>query len=752
MADALRMCSPAMGTYHPWSRLSASHSTRKEEATSSTASVFSWVKGRPCPSRQQTRPASACCHVSKCMQESGRMGAERLIHCSLAHRAAKREPGGSQTPRRSGGTGAGVLMGTRDDVNRVVFVGARGRGRFGAKSENSKRNRHVAHAMTEKRAGGTLTAVILPQASASSPTASEHHDDVNKVKKLSSSSGKACSSATPLSPPPPPPPPPPSPGSNVDSAMGKPASGKKGPSDSPSLSLFTTGLGSDALDLDVVLRDNGLVSTRRTKLICTIGPPTCSTEQLEALAVCGMNVARLNMCHNTHECHGLVIDRVRELNRKNGYGVAVMMDTKGSEIHMGDLREPSIKTMIGDVWTFTVRQINGPPPPPNTVMVNYDGFVDDVLVGDGIVVDGGMSRFEVVRKNGPDVIATCTDSGLLLPRGNLTFWRNGELVRGTNAVLPTLTSKDWKDIDFGICKGVDVISISFVRSAEVIANVKSYIQSKSSQRPIAVFAKIESIDSLPCLEDIIRAADGVMVERRDLGAQIALEQVPGVQQQVINLCRQLNKPVIVASQLLESMMQYPAPTRAEVADISEAVRQRADALMLSGESAIGSFPIKAVKVLEAVARRTEEAYMKGKDDENRGLHHMRRMANLPCDQISEEVCMGATEIANRLEVQAVVVWTKTGYIASLLSRCRPNCPVFVFTDSQIVRQRLNLHWGLSPFRLQLSEDMEMNVKRAFALLQKRGFMKKGEMVVMVSDLCQQGQKEILQSVQIRRVS
>jgi len=195
------------------------------------------------------------------------------------------------------------------------------------------------------------------------------------------------------------------------------------------------------------LKENGFRSTKRTKLVCTIGPASCSFEQLEALAMEGMNVARINLCHGTRDWHHNVIRSVRTLNEEKGYAVAVMMDTEGAEIHMGDLGgAASVKAEDGEVWTFSVRAFNGSLP-PHTIQVNYDGFAEDVKVGDELVVDGGMVRFEVIEKQGPDVKCQCTDPGLLLPRANLTFWRQGRLVRERNAMLPTISSKDWLDID-----------------------------------------------------------------------------------------------------------------------------------------------------------------------------------------------------------------------------------------------------------------------------------------------------------------
>lgn len=509
--------------------------------------------------------------------------------------------------------------------------------------------------------------------------------------------------------------------------------------DSDSGSGASSGIEVDAVS-EAELKENGFRSTRRTKLVCTIGPASCHFDQLEALANGGMNVARINMCHGTREWHRNVIRNVRKLNSEKGYAVAIMMDTEGSEIHMDDLGgAPSAKAEDGEVWTFTVRPFEGPRP-CHTIQVNYDGFTEDVRVGDELTVDGGMVRFEVVEKIGPDVKCRCIDPGLLLPRANLTFWRKGRVVRERNAMLPTISSKDWLDIDFGISEGVDFIAISFVKSAEVIKHLKSYIAARSLEGSIQVIAKIESSDSLKHLEDIVRVSDGAMVARGDLGAQILLEQVPAVQQQIVHVCRQLNKPVVVASQLLESMIEYPTPTRAEVADVSEAVRQRADALMLSGESAMGQYPEKALSVLRTVSLRIERWWRQSKRHESMPLIELSESA---ADSISEQICISAAQMANNLAVDAIFVYTRKGGMASLLSRCRPDCPIFAFTTSTHLRRCLNLQWGLIPFRLDFTDDMESNLNRTFALLKARGMVKPGDLVIAVSDM--------LQSIQVMKI-
>ncbi|KAK9201586.1 hypothetical protein WN944_016792 [Citrus x changshan-huyou] len=520
------------------------------------------------------------------------------------------------------------------------------------------------------------------------------------------------------------------------------------PSNAPNLTAVNT----EAMEVDrateAELKENGSRSKRRTKIVCTIGPRTCGFDELEALAVGGMNVARINMCHGTHEWHRKVIEHVRRLNEERGFAIAIMMDTQGSEIHMGDLGgATSSKAEDGEIWTFTVRSF-GSNCPERTISVNYDGFAEDIKVGDELLVDGGMVRFVVTEKIGPDVICCCTDPGLLLPRANLTFWRNGSLVQEHNAMLPTISSKDWLDIDYGIAEGVDFIAVSFVKSAEVIKHLKSYIASRSPASNIAVIAKIESIDSLKNLNEIILASDGAMVARGDLGAQVPLEQVPSIQEKIVQLCRQLNKPVIVASQLLESMIEYPIPTRAEVADVSEVVRQQADALMLSGESAMGQFPDKALAVLRSVSLRIEKWCREGKQHTT---FEPPPISPSVSAGIPGEICNGAAKIvtsifelsANKLKASALFVYTKTGQMASLLSRSRPDCPIFAFAPTSSVRRRLNLQWGLVPFCLNFSDDMESNLNQTFSLVKARGLIKSGDLIIVVSDM--------LQSIQVINV-
>lgn len=503
------------------------------------------------------------------------------------------------------------------------------------------------------------------------------------------------------------------------------------------------------LGIDVVsegeLREKGFLGLRKTKLVCTIGPACCSREDLKKLALGGMNVARLNMCHNTRDWHCDVIRKIKKLNEENGFSVSVMIDTEGSQ-HVVDHGAPSsVKAEDGSIWDFTSDRFEGSR--PFTVQANYEGFSEGIKVGDELVIDGGMASFEVIEKIGNDLRCKCTDPGLLLPRAKLSFWRDGKLVED-NDELPTISTKDWSDIEFGISEGVDFIAMSFVKDADAVKHLKNYLSTKSS-KSIRVLAKIENLESLQKLEEIVVASDGIMVARGDLGVEIPLEQIPTVQERITNVCRQLNKPVIVASQLLESMVEYPTPTRAEVADVSEAVRQYADALMLSGESAIGPFGQKALYVLRMTSSRME---LWSRDENRHWLLHQSQLGAILADQIAEQICNCAVEMANNLGVDAIFVYTKHGQMASLLSRNRPNSPIFAFTNYSSTRMALNLQWGVIPVLVDLSDNMEANIVKTIDLIKTKGAVKQGDAILVVSDFVPtHATSTVYQSVQVKTI-
>ncbi|XP_074576554.1 pyruvate kinase isozyme G, chloroplastic-like isoform X2 [Curcuma longa] len=319
---------------------------------------------------------------------------------------------------------------------------------------------------------------------------------------------------------------------------------------------------------------------RKTKIVCTIGPACNTRDMICKLAEAGMNVARLNMSHGDHESHQKIIDLVKEYNAQSKDNViSIMLDTKGPEVRSGDVSQP-ILLEEGQDFNFTIKRGVSL---EDTVSVNYDGFVNDVEVGDILLVDGGMMSLAVLSKTLDTVKCQVIDGGELKSRCHLN-------VRGKSATLPSITDKDWEDIKFGVDNEVDFYAVSFVKDAKVIHELKDYLKRQNTD--IHVIPKIESADSIPNLQSIISASDGAMVARGDLGAELPIEDVPLLQEEIIRKCRSMEKPVIVATNMLESMINHPTPTRAEVSDIAIAVREGADAIMLSGETAHGKEKIK----------------------------------------------------------------------------------------------------------------------------------------------------------------
>lgn len=363
----------------------------------------------------------------------------------------------------------------------------------------------------------------------------------------------------------------------------------------------------------------------------------------------------------------------------------------------------------------------------NTVEVSYDGFVDDVEVGDTVLIDGGMISLKVLRIEGKDIVCQCLDDAILTSRRHVN-------IRGKSADLPSITDKDWQDIRFGIDNGVDFIALSFVRSAEAINTLRKHLQSENAS--IDILAKIESADAIPHLDEIIARSDGIMIARGDLGAELPFEEVPLLQEEIVHKCRAAGKPVVVATHMLESMIVTPTPTRAEVTDITQAVMQGADATMLSGETATGKHPLKALAAMDVVARRIE-----------RKLALDTRVRVAPSENPKYEIARSAAILTNNLHGNAILVFTRRGLMAMLLSRCRPGAPIYAFTNTTHVRRRLGIFWGIHPFLIKLSKDPETSIKRAIDKLLRRKLLTAGDRVIVVSDILVDG--EFVETVQVR---
>ncbi len=435
-------------------------------------------------------------------------------------------------------------------------------------------------------------------------------------------------------------------------------------------------------------RETVIDATKKTKVTATIGPTSSDPAVFTHLADAGMNVCRLNMSHGTHESHMRVVELVRAYNatalRHNKPTLAILLDTKGPEVRSGDVSVPLL-LQPGDTFTYTIDpsrvQLSVA---PYTVSINYDGFLEDVALGDRVLVDGGILSMDVVEMDANSVVCRVVDGGEMGSRRHIN-------VRGKSANLPAITEKDWADIKWGIYEAnVDYFALSFVRDAAVIHELRSYLVEEAEQRTestrIGILAKIESADSTRHLEEILDAVDGAMVARGDLGAELPVEEVPFWQDSIVRGCRVRGKPCIVATNMLESMITHPLATRAEVTDISVAVREGTDAVMLSGETAYGAYPLKSVQTMSEVCRETEKGMVAwtGAEEDRRG-----RIPNVAWseDHYSDVIAFHAAQMSDTLAC-SLVVFSRRGNLPKLLSRVRPNANIYCFTDNEVVQRRL----------------------------------------------------------------
>ncbi len=455
---------------------------------------------------------------------------------------------------------------------------------------------------------------------------------------------------------------------------------------------------------------------RFTKIICTLGPASCTKEQIGALADAGMNIARINFSHGNQEGHGKVIGIVHALNDeyiKKGQPrcIGVLLDTKGPEVRTGDVDAP-IVIRKGDEVVFSAVPLAGESRP--VIIVQHDKFAQDVPQAEAILVDNGESSFSIVsiEKNG-SVIAKANDDASIGSRRHVNL-------PGAKLTMPSITEKDWSDIGFGAEIGVDFVALSFVRSADEVEEVKGFLHSKKSSA--AVFAKIETREAVENIESIVAASDGIMVARGDLGAEMAFERIPVIQDRIVALCKAQGKPVIVATHMLESMIGKPMPTRAEVTDIAHAAMTATDSTMLSGETASGKYSLAALDAMHRVLTETEKHIEKSQ-----------QMENQPIADEREARAEAAVKLAVSIQAKALVVMTKSGKTALDVCKFRPRLPILAFTDTEAVRRQLALSFGTIPLQLPFAEDPEDNVARALEYIRTQKLLSKGDRIVLVSD-------------------
>ncbi len=451
---------------------------------------------------------------------------------------------------------------------------------------------------------------------------------------------------------------------------------------------------------------------------------------LESLIAGGADVARLNMAHASHEWTRMIVRRIRRISEKVGREIAIMMDIKGPEIRTGDVEAP-IELKAGEVFDFTVRP-GGPKDSPEEVRsvgVNYEDLINDISVGDIVLVDNGLMRFEVLEKI--DRRIRCK----VLITGQLTSRRHINLP-GIKVNLPAFTEKDRRDTLVGIEEGVDFIALSFVRSGSDIVTLRDFLREQESKARI--IAKIEDQSAITNLDDIIRECDALMVARGDLGIECPLEDLPVIQRRAVRACFNRGRAVIIATHMLESMIASPVPTRAEITDVANAVYEEADCVMLSGETTVGKYPLECVQTLDRVARRIEAE----------GDLVFEQPTQLEGEKV--KVLQSAVHLANQLPDSALLTFTRRGFMAAGLSALRPaRAPIFAMTNSVQTLRHLRLLRGVEPFVMPLASDPNDTVDNAIRLLLREGRVKEGDKLIVATDILTHDR--FIDSVQLRTV-
>ncbi|MGJ8649101.1 MAG: pyruvate kinase [Opitutaceae bacterium] len=467
---------------------------------------------------------------------------------------------------------------------------------------------------------------------------------------------------------------------------------------------------------------------RKTKIIFTIGPATMDEATLEKLIKEGVDICRINMAHADHAWTREIIQRVRKVCDRVGRQIAIMMDVKGPEIRTGDVPE-TFELVVGETFDFTYGEGLGGVGEEGIrrVDVNYPGFANDMSVGDTVLVDSGLIRLKVTNIEGQRVRTEVVIAG---PLGN----RRHINLPGVRVNLPALTKKDEGDVDVGIEENIEFFALSFVREPADLEIFHKYLKDRNSEAKI--IAKIEDQQAIANLEGIIKASDGLMVARGDLGIECPFEDLPLIQSRAINACIQGTKPVIVATHMLESMIESPIPTRAEVTDVSNAIREQADCVMLSGETTVGKYPVECVQTINRIAYRMEKAEtLPIRDD----IH-----LTLP----KSKMLKSAAQLAASLDA-AIIVFTRRGLFAQKLSSLRPQLPIYAFTDNPILFKQLLIMRGIEPFFIEFNHDHEVTIQSAFTRLKEYKWCETGDPLVVVTKLYA-GEK-LIDSTQIREL-
>ena len=450
---------------------------------------------------------------------------------------------------------------------------------------------------------------------------------------------------------------------------------------------------------------------KKTKIVCTMGPNTDNREIMKELALNGMDVARFNFSHGDHAEHKHRLEILESVREELGIPIASLLDTKGPEIRTGKLKDGKKVTLKeGDLYTLTTEEIVGD---ETRGYINYAGLAEDVKPGDRILIDDGLIELHVREVNGTDIVCRIENGGELGEK-------KGVNVPGVRVKLPALTDNDKEDIRFGVDAGFDFVAASFVRNADAIREIREILDEKGSA--MQIIAKIENEEGIENIDSIIEASDGIMVARGDMGVEIPAEKVPHIQKMIIRKCNLACKVVITATQMLDSMIRNPRPTRAEVSDVANAVYEGTDAVMLSGETAMGSYPIEAVRMMSQIAEESEKYldYM---------FYQRRKVSAENLRNISNTVCYSSVATASDLEAPVIVAPSVSGFTTRMLSKWRPKALIAGLSPSMTAVRQMQLYWGVKPFHAKRAESTDALLFASVELLKEKGIVKEGEIVV-----------------------
>lgn len=452
---------------------------------------------------------------------------------------------------------------------------------------------------------------------------------------------------------------------------------------------------------------------RKAKIVCTIGPASESPEQLKRLIQSGMNVARLNFSHGDYEEHGRRIQNIRQASRETGITVAILLDTKGPEIRTGKLKVDEVELIQGNEIILTTEEILGD---DKRVSITYDRLPEDVHVGSTILIDDGLMGLKVKKVEATEIYCEIVNGGTLKSK-------KGVNVPGVKVKLPGITEKDANDIRFGIEQGIDFIAASFVRKATDVLEIRELLE-RHGATYIHIISKIENQEGVNNLDEILEVSDGLMVARGDLGVEIPAEEVPLVQKEMIKKCNKVGKPVITATQMLDSMQRNPRPTRAEASDVANAILDGTDAIMLSGETAAGKYPIESVQTMARIAERTESAIQYQEILNQRSLEKQVTVT----DAISQSV----SNVALDLNAAAIITPTESGYTARMVSKYRPKANIIAVTQKDEILRRLQLTWGIIPLKGKPAISTDEMLTSAVETSIESGHVELGDLVVITA--------------------